>query len=49
METWSHAQAVYDILGVERINGNQIRNVAHIGWTTFGCEKRIFCAILYYK
>jgi uncharacterized protein (TIGR03083 family) len=36
METWSHAQAVYDVFGVERINSNQIRNVAHIGWTTFG-------------
>ena len=30
METWSHAQAVYDVLGVNRINGDQIRNVAHV-------------------
>ena len=25
-----------DLLGVERRNGDQLRNVAHIGWSTFG-------------
>ncbi len=36
METWSHAQAVYDLLGVERVDADRIRNVAVIGINTFG-------------
>ena len=36
METWSHAQAVYDLLGVERIDADRIRNVAVIGINTYG-------------
>lgn len=36
METWSHAQAVYDVLGVERRDTDRIRNVAVIGINTFG-------------
>ncbi|MFP6746653.1 MAG: TIGR03084 family metal-binding protein [Alphaproteobacteria bacterium] len=36
METWSHAQAVYDLLGVVRQDGDHIKNVVVIGNNTFG-------------
>lgn len=36
METWAHGQAVYDLLGVERRDADRIRNVAHLGVSTFG-------------
>jgi uncharacterized protein (TIGR03084 family) len=36
METWAHGQEIYDILGVERVNGDRIRNIAHLGMNTFG-------------
>lgn len=41
MEHWSHAQAVFDVLGVERINADRIKNVAHIGVTTFSWSFRV--------
>jgi uncharacterized protein (TIGR03084 family) len=36
METWAHGQAVYDLLGVERIDTDRIRNIAQLGVNTFG-------------
>jgi len=36
METWAHGQEVYDHFGVERINTDGIRNIAHLGINTFG-------------
>ncbi len=36
METWSHAQAVYDLLGVAREDKDWIKNVVVIGNNTFG-------------
>lgn len=36
METWAHAQAVYDLLGVERQDTDRIKNVVVIGNNTFG-------------
>ncbi len=36
METWAHGQEVYDTLGVERVNTDRIRNIAHLGMNTFG-------------
>jgi len=36
METWSHAQAIYDLLGVERIDDDRIHAIAHLGAITFG-------------
>ena len=36
METWAHGQAVYDLLGVERVNTDRIRNIAVLGVNTFG-------------
>jgi len=36
METWSHGQEIFDILGKERPDGDRIRNIAHLGITTYG-------------
>lgn len=36
METWSHAQAIYDLLGVHRTHGDRIANIARLGVNTFG-------------
>jgi uncharacterized protein (TIGR03084 family) len=36
METWSHAQAIYDLLGLERVEADRIKNIAVIGINTFG-------------
>jgi uncharacterized protein (TIGR03084 family) len=36
METWAHAQAVYDRLGVERIDTDRIGNIVRLGVNTFG-------------
>lgn len=36
METWAHGQAIYDALGVDRIEADRIRNVAMLGVNTFG-------------
>lgn len=36
METWAHAQALYDLLGQERKEGDRIRNIAILGLNTFG-------------
>jgi len=41
MEHWAHAQAVFDVLGVERVNADRIKNVAHIGVTTFSWSFRV--------
>lgn len=41
METWSHAQAIYDLLGVERPPASpRLRNIAEIGVRTFGWAYR---------
>lgn len=36
METWAHGQEVFDILGAERQDTDRIRNIAHLGVTTYG-------------
>jgi len=37
METWSHGQAIYDLLGVERPGASaRLRNIAEIGVRTYG-------------
>lgn len=36
METWAHGQAVYDLLGQERRDGDRIQNIAVLGVNTFG-------------
>ncbi len=35
METWSHAQAIYDLLGARRVHTDRIRHVVAIGVRTF--------------
>lgn len=36
MENWAHAQAIYDLMGVERENGDQIHHIAVLGANTYG-------------
>jgi uncharacterized protein (TIGR03084 family) len=36
METWSHGQAVFDALGLERVEHDRLRNIAVMGVNTFG-------------
>jgi len=36
METWAHAQEIYDLVGASRTHGDRIKNVALIGVKTFG-------------
>lgn len=36
MENWSHAQAIYDVLGLKRENADRIRNIVMIGLNTYG-------------
>jgi uncharacterized protein (TIGR03084 family) len=37
METWSHGQAIYDLLGIERPAASpRLRNIAEIGVRTYG-------------
>jgi len=36
METWSHAQALYDLFGVDRQDQDYIKNIAILGVNTFG-------------
>lgn len=41
METWSHAQAIYDLVGIERpAPAPRLRNIAEIGVRTFGWAYR---------
>ena len=41
MEAWSHAQAIYDLLGIERPAASpRLRNIAEIGVRTFGWAYR---------
>jgi len=36
METWAHGQAVYDLLGQERVDRDRIGNIVRLGVNTFG-------------
>ncbi len=36
METWAHGMALYDLLGVERVDTDRIQNIAVLGINTFG-------------
>jgi uncharacterized protein (TIGR03084 family) len=35
METWAHGQAIFDVLGMDRHDTDRIRNIAHLGVTTY--------------
>lgn len=41
MEHWAHAQAIYDVLGQSRTNTDRLRNIAHIGVTTYSWSFRV--------
>jgi uncharacterized protein (TIGR03084 family) len=41
MEHWAHAQAIYDRLGVDRTNTDRLKNVAHIGVTTYSWSFKV--------
>ena len=41
MEHWAHAQAIYDVLGQERDNADRLKNVAHIGVTTYSWSHKV--------
>ena len=36
METWAHGQEVFDLLGEARVEGDRLRNIAHLGVNTYG-------------
>jgi uncharacterized protein (TIGR03084 family) len=36
METWAHGQEVFDALGIDRVETDRIRNICHLGVSTFG-------------
>jgi uncharacterized protein (TIGR03084 family) len=36
METWAHGQEIFDALGQDRIEQDRIRNIVHLGVSTFG-------------
>jgi uncharacterized protein (TIGR03084 family) len=36
METWSHAQAIYDVLGAKRADTDRIGNIVRLGVNTYG-------------
>lgn len=36
METWAHGQAIYDVLGVERIDRDRIGNIVRLAVNTYG-------------
>ena len=41
MEHWAHAQAIFDALGQDRVNGDRLKNVAHIGVTTYSWSFKV--------
>ncbi|WP_017930724.1 TIGR03084 family metal-binding protein [Robiginitomaculum antarcticum] len=41
MEHWAHAQAIFDALGVERKNGPRLKNIAHLGVTTYSWSFKV--------
>ena len=41
METWAHAQAIFDVLGQDRRDGDQLKNVTHIGVITYSWSFKV--------
>lgn len=41
METWAHAQDVFDLLQQKRVNGLELLHIAHLGVTTFPWSYKI--------
>ncbi|MEM7544504.1 MAG: TIGR03084 family metal-binding protein [Pseudomonadota bacterium] len=36
METWAHGQEVFDALGRDRVEADRVKNICHLGVTTYG-------------
>ena len=36
METWAHGQEVFDVLGLDRVEADRIKNIVFLGLNTFG-------------
>ncbi|NOX40525.1 MAG: TIGR03084 family protein [Alphaproteobacteria bacterium] len=36
METWAHGQEIFDLLGIARTEGDRVKNIVHLGVSTFG-------------
>ena len=41
METWAHAQAIYDVLGLERQTHDRIDNIVRLGLNTFAWSYKV--------
>jgi len=41
METWAHGQAIFDALGIDRVEHDRLRNIAVMGVNTFGWTFRV--------
>jgi len=41
MEHWAHAQAIFDVFSTERINQDRLKNVVHIGVTTYSWSFKV--------
>ncbi len=41
MEHWAHAQAIYDVLGLTRRDHDRLKNIAHIGVTTYSWSFKV--------
>ncbi len=41
MEHWAHAQAIFDVFGLDRVNEDRLKNVAHIGVTTYSWSFKV--------
>ena len=41
MEHWAHAQAIFDVLGQTRVNTDRLKNIAHIGVTTYSWSFKV--------
>lgn len=36
METWAHGQEIFDVLGQDRTEADRVKNICHLGVTTYG-------------
>lgn len=41
METWAHGQAIFDLLGIKRVEHDRIRNVVVLGVNAFGWSFKV--------
>ncbi len=41
METWAHGQEIFDLLGLERVEKDRIRNIIVLGVNTFGWAYKV--------